>query len=52
MFCYFGEYTLGIQIMQESDIIEIDSLEELAAIDQNYRSYITTNDKTEGKTNE
>ena len=52
MFCYFGEYTLGIQIMQESDIIEIDSLKELAAIDQNYRSYITTNDKTEGYTNE
>lgn len=52
MFCYFGEYTLGIRAMRKSDIIEIDSLEELAAIDQNYRSYIITNDKTEVKTNE
>lgn len=52
MFCYFGEYTLGIRTMQKTDIIEIDSLEELAAIDQNYRFYITTKDKTEGKTNE
>ena len=50
MFCYFAEYTLGIRAMQKSDIIEIDSLEELAAIDQNYRSYIKTNDKTEDKT--
>ena len=52
MFCYFSEYTLGIRTMQKSDIIEIDSLEELAEIDRNYRSYITTNDKTEDETNE
>lgn len=52
MFCYFSEYTLGIRPMQKTDIIEIDSLEELAGIDRNYRSYITTNDKTEDETNE
>lgn len=52
MFCYFGEYTLGIRTMQKSDIIEIDSLEELVVIDQNYRSYITTYEITEDKTNE
>ena len=52
MFWYFSEYTFGIQTMQKSDIIEIDSLEELAEIDRNYRSYITTNDKTEDETNE
>ena len=33
MFCHFEEYKLGIRKMQKSDIIEIDDLEELVAID-------------------
>ena len=47
MFCYFDEYTLGIQIMQKSDVVEIDILAELADIDQSYRLYINTNVKME-----
>ena len=47
MFCYFDEYTLGIQIMRKSDVVEIDSLAELADIDQSYRLYINTNVKME-----
>lgn len=38
MFCYPGEYTLGIYPMQEEDIREIDSFSELAALDSSYRS--------------
>lgn len=52
MFCYFDEYTLGIQIMQKSDVVEIDSLAELADIDQSYRLYINTNVKMEDGSNE
>ncbi len=39
MFCYPGEYTLGIRPMQGGDIVEIDSLEELAEADPSYRKY-------------
>lgn len=39
MFFHFDEYTLGIREMQRTDIIEIDSLDELVAIDPNYKSY-------------
>lgn len=41
MFCHFDAYTLGVREMQPTDIIEIDSLEELAAIDGSYGSYLT-----------
>jgi CTP:phosphocholine cytidylyltransferase-like protein len=40
MFCHFDEYTLGIREMQHTDILEIDSLDELIAIDPGYESYI------------
>lgn len=40
MFCHFSEYTLGIREMQKSDIIEIDGLDELVAIDHSYQSYL------------
>lgn len=36
MFCHFEEYSLGIREMNRSDIIEIDSLAELACIDRSY----------------
>ena len=38
MFCHFSEYELGIREMQKSDIIEIDTLEELVGIDESYRN--------------
>lgn len=40
MFCYPKEYKLGIRKMQVGDIVEIDSIQELAAIDSHYRKYI------------
>lgn len=45
MFCRFGEYTLGIHPMQAEDIIEIDGLDELIAIDPSYRAELQ--EKTE-----
>ncbi len=36
MFCHKNEYTLGIRPMQQGDVIEIDSLAELAHIDSSY----------------
>ena len=36
MFCYPSEYTLGIMEMKKNDVIEIDSIEELKIIDNNY----------------
>ena len=41
LFCYPEEYQLGIQAMQHSDVLEIDSLEELATVDPSYRNYIS-----------
>ncbi len=40
MFCYPEQYKLGIREMKKEDIIEIDSLEELAAIDSSYVQYL------------
>lgn len=39
MFCYPDEYQLGIFKMQESDVLEIDSLEELIKLDKSYKKY-------------
>lgn len=39
MFCHFEEYQLGIYEMQYEDIIEIDDMQELAAIDGSYSAY-------------
>ena len=38
--CYPQEYTLGIKEMQKSDIIEVDTICELAQMDENYKKYI------------
>lgn len=40
LFCYPGDYVLGIRPMQPGDIIEIDGLDELAAIDGSYSKYL------------
>lgn len=40
MFCYPKEYELGIMEMQDGDIIEIDNLSELIAMDSSYSKYI------------
>lgn len=36
LFCYPGEYTLGIRPMRAGDIREVDSYSELAALDKTY----------------
>ena len=40
MFCYPKEFELGIYPMKKGDIVEIDNLEELVAIDNDYRRYV------------
>ena len=39
MFCHSEEYKLGIMPMNKGDLVEIDSLEELAKIDPQYKAY-------------
>ena len=41
LFCHPREYRLGVWPMSAGDIVEIDSLEELAAIDPAYGCYLT-----------
>lgn len=43
MFCHFEEYELGISEMYKGDVVEIDNLSELAAIDDSYSKYIGGN---------
>ena len=40
MFCHFNAYSLGIRQMEKSDIVEIDSIQELACIDHSYNKYL------------
>lgn len=40
MFCYSHEYQLGIHVMEPGAVLEIDSLEELALFDENYKKYL------------
>ncbi|MCI8466456.1 MAG: NTP transferase domain-containing protein [Lachnospiraceae bacterium] len=40
MFCHFEDYDLGIRPMNASDIIEVDSLSELIALDSSYQKYM------------
>lgn len=40
LFCYPQEYRLGIFPMQPTDVTEIDSLAELAALDPRYQTYL------------
>lgn len=39
MFCYSKEYQLGIYPMKKDDIIEVDNLDELIALDDSYKKY-------------
>ncbi|WP_295916214.1 phosphocholine cytidylyltransferase family protein [uncultured Anaerovibrio sp.] len=39
MFCHFSEYSLGIMEMNKTDIIEIDSIEDLVEVDCGYKEY-------------
>lgn len=40
LFCYPEEYRLGIREMHKGDLIEVDNLEELAALDCSYAHYM------------
>ncbi len=40
MFCHLKEYDLGIRPMKQEDVIEIDNLQELVALDSNYKKYL------------
>lgn len=40
LFCYPNEYKLGIKQMNDGDVVEIDSLNELAVIDEDYKKYL------------
>lgn len=44
MFCYPEEYQLSICEMQRGDVIEIDTLPELVAIDSSYQGYMKENE--------
>ncbi|WP_026506355.1 NTP transferase domain-containing protein [Butyrivibrio sp. MC2013] len=39
MFCHFEDYQLGIYPMQKGDMIEVDSLQELAELDKSYEKW-------------
>lgn len=40
MFCYPQEYRLGVRPMAPGDVLEVDNLSELAALDPSYNQYI------------
>lgn len=40
MFCYPDEYRLGVRPMEKGDVIEVDDLSELIALDGSYRKYV------------
>lgn len=44
MFCYPTEYQLGIYPMEKTDIIEIDNLSELVALDSSYQNWKGVNE--------
>lgn len=43
MFCHFDDFKLGIRPMNASDIVEVDNLSELIALDANYKKYVEEN---------
>lgn len=45
MTLYLDQYILGIREMQKSDIIEIDGLDELVAIDHSYHNFLQEQDE-------
>ena len=40
LFCYPGEYRLGVREMHRDDIVEVDSIAELVKLDSSYRIYL------------
>lgn len=40
MFCYPEQYNLAVFPMNKGDIVEIDSINELAQIDSKYKKYL------------
>lgn len=40
LFCYPNEYQLGIRQMKKGDVLEIDSIIELAEVDSKYKKYV------------
>lgn len=40
LFCYPEEFQLGVSEMKKGDIVEIDDLKELAALDRSYQTYL------------
>lgn len=45
LFCYPGQYRLGIWKMQKEDVIEIDDMDELIRIDQSYEDWRMYDDR-------
>ena len=43
MFCHPNDFKLGIRPMNASDIIEVDNLSELIALDESYKKYVEEN---------
>lgn len=43
MFCHPHDFKLGIHPMNASDIIEVDNLSELIALDESYKKYVEEN---------
>lgn len=40
MFCHFEDYELGVWPMKAGDIVEVDNLNDLVALDRSYQKYI------------
>ena len=40
LFCHRSDYRLGIRAMQKTDVVEVDSMEELAQLDPSYELYL------------
>lgn len=45
LFCYPEEYRLGIYQMERGDVLEIDDIEELAAVDKSYEKFVGQGEK-------
>lgn len=41
LFCYPEQYQFGIYEMKKGDVVEVDDIEELAAIDKSYESFLS-----------
>lgn len=44
LFCYPDDYKLGVRQMNKGDVLEIDSINELAEIDSSYEEYLKRSD--------